>query len=345
MTAHRTRLAVAGVGLVGARHARIAAREAHLVGLADPSPHAAAVAAELGVPLYPGIAALIDGARPEGVIVATPNPCHEADGLACLAAGVPVLIEKPIAADLAGAEVLVAAAAQAGIPLLVGHHRRHNPLIARAKAEIVAGRLGEVTGVQATCWLCKPDPYFETAWRRGTGAGPVMINLIHDVDLLMHLCGPITAAQAMASAVRRAGPVEDTAAALLHFANGALGTVSVSDTIVAPWSWELTAAENPAYPATGTFAYTIGGTLASLSVPDLMVWDSGGVRDWHAPMHGQRLEVIPEDPLVAQIRHFAEVVRGEAAPVVDGPAGLAALRVVLAIGEAARTGETVGLSD
>ena len=73
------------------------------------------------------------------------------------------------------------------------------------------------------------------------------MNLIHDMDLLRHLCGEVTSVQAFESNAAR-GIREDSAVILLRFANGALGTVTVSDTIVAPWSWELTTGgENPAY--------------------------------------------------------------------------------------------------
>ncbi len=67
----------------------------------------------------------------------------------------------------------------------------------------------------------------------------------------------------------RGNPIEETAAILLSFANGALGTFSVSDTTAAPWSWELTARENPAYPATGQACYMIGGTEGALELPGL----------------------------------------------------------------------------
>ena len=78
------------------------------------------------------------------------------------------------------------------------------------------------------------------------GAGPVLVNLIHDIDLLRFLCGPITSVRALMSNAVRRNPVEETAGILLGFASGAIGTVTVSDAVPAPWSWELTAGENPA---------------------------------------------------------------------------------------------------
>ena len=219
------------------------------------------------VPLHSDLAECLERNRPDAFVLATPNDLHVAQGLACVAAGVPVLVEKPLAADGRTGRTLVEAAARAGVALLVGHHRRHNPLIAATKARVESGEIGEILAVNALCWLCKPDDYFDTAWRGKAGAGPIFINLIHDVDLLRHLVGEIASVQAIERASRRGGGTEDSAAILLRFESGALGTMSVSDSIAAPWSWELTAAENPAYPRTGESCYLIGGTHGSIALP------------------------------------------------------------------------------
>lgn len=338
------RLAVAGVGLVGKRHAEILAAEGTLAAIADPSPAAAGIAKELGVPAYSDLKGLLSAETPDGVVAATPNQSHEADGLACIEAGVPVLIEKPLASDITGAERLVAAADRAGVPLLVGHHRRYNPLITKAKAEILSGRLGDLVAVNALCWLYKPDHYFDVSWRREPGAGPVFINLIHDVELLLHLCGDVTRVQSAESNSVRGNNVEDTAVVILRFKNGVLGTITVSDTVTSPWSWELTAAENPAYPATGAFAYMIGGTRGSISIPDLGLWTNRGEPGWHEAIERRALSAETADPLVLQLRHFAEVAQGKASPHVTGADGLRALKVISAIKEAASGGKAVEMA-
>ena len=86
------------------------------------------------------------------------------------------------------------------------------------------------------------------------------------MDLLRYLCGDIECVQAMTSNAVRGGETEDSAIVLLKFRSGALGTLSVSDTVAAPWSWELTSGENSAYPVTSQSCYLIGGTRASLSI-------------------------------------------------------------------------------
>jgi len=224
------------------------------------------------------------------------------------------------------------------VPLIVGHHRRHNPIVAAAHAAIAAGRLGRIVAAHAQFWLIKPESYFDAVWRRRPGAGPVLINAIHDIDLLRHLCGEIVSVQAIESAAVRGLEVEDTAAAVLAFASGAIGTITASDTVAAPWSWEMTAGENPAYPRTDQHCYLIGGTHGSLSLPEGRLWRHPGSRGWWEPIASEALDVAPADPLPRQFAHFCAVIRGDAKPLVSGRAGLAALRIIDALKSAARTG-------
>ena len=277
------------------------------------------------------------------MILATPNQLHAQGALTCIDAGLPVLVEKPIASALDDARRVVAAGAAAGVPVLTGHHRRHNPIIAKARDLIAEGALGRIVSVQATTWLYKPADYFETAWRRKAGAGPIFINLIHDIDLMQHFAGPVTEVHAMQSSAVRGFEVEDTAVITLRFGSGALGTMNLSDTVAAPWSWEMTAGENPAYPATTETAYWIGGTKASLSVPNLALWSHPDIQSWWSPITATHLPLETSDPLLRQIAHFCDVIQHGAAPVVSGRDGLAALAAVEAVKRSADTGTAVRL--
>ena len=185
--------------------------------------------------------------------------------------------------------------------------------------------------------------YFQADWRTRAGGGPVYINLIHDIDLLQYLCGPIASVQAVEANGIRGFEVEDTSAILLKFASGAVGTVTVSDTISAPWSWELTSGENPVYPKTDQSCYTIGGTQASLSIPDLKVWTHRGTQSWWSPIDNTALEVNALDPVAEQFQHFLDVVSGTADPLVTAEDGLRNIEVLEAVKSAARSGVTVHL--
>jgi predicted dehydrogenase len=347
--ADRLRIAVAGAGLIGARHLeRIASGAAtRVAAVVDPDPRAQEVADRFGVPLHRSLAELLDRDRPDGVVLATPNPLHVAGGLECVAAGVPVLVEKPIADTVEGAERLVAAAEGAGVPLLTGHHRNHGDVMTAARRVVASGVLGRLVAVVGTALFAKPAGYFDVGdgWRRQPGGGPVLLNLVHDVNNLQSLAGEVVRVHATTSHAARGFPVEDTAAVLLTFANGALGTFLLSDAAASPRSWEQTAGEDPSYPQhPDEDCYHLAGTSGSLSVPTLRLRTATGQPSWWTPFETTTVAAGRSDPLANQIAHFAAVIRGEAEPVCSGRDGLRSLRVVQAVLESARTGRPIDLS-
>ena len=341
-------LAIAGVGLVGKRHVAAIERLSgvELCAIVDPSAAGKSYAEQLGMPWYQSLAEMFAREKPQGVILATPNQVHVDNGLECVAAGCPMLVEKPLATSADEAMVLVDTARRAGIPVLVGHHRRHNPLMQKAREIIDAGKLGQLRAVHANCWMYKPDEYFDDApWRKAQGAGPVSVNLVHDVDLIRYLCGDVVSVQAQATLSVRGYENEDVAAAVLRFENGAIGTITVSDVIVSPWSWELTARENPAYPPTAQSCYLLGGTQGSLSLPDVTLWQNNGQRSWWQPISATTIPRDASDPLINQIAHFVAVISGLEEPLVSGEEGLKTLRVIESIQQAAKSGETIFPND
>ena len=342
-----TRIAIVGGGLIGKRHLKVLVESpAYLAAaIADPSPAAASLAKEYGVPYYADYERMLDDVRPDGVIDAVPNALHVAVGLASIQRKIPVLVEKPIADSLAQAKKLVHAAKKANVPLLTGHHRRHNPIMTAAAQAIHSGAVGKVTAVNAMWLSHKPDDYFDIAWRREPGAGTVLINGIHDIDCLRMMCGEIESVQAFTEKGTRKFPVEDTAAAAIRFENGALGTFIVSDTVSTPWSWEWGSYENPFYPHESQNCYFITGTRGALTVPSLeMYWHEPG-QGWGQPLTRKRLPYIPEDAYIAQMRNFAQVIAGKAAPIVSGEEGLRTLAATLAISASATSGQPVRIAD
>lgn len=346
------RIVVAGAGLAGQAHIEriLAEPDIALAGIVDLTLRAEARAASLGVRFDTNLGRMLDAVRPEGVVIALPNQSHLAAGLTCVRARVPVLMEKPVCETVEQSLELAEASERAGVPILVGHHRRHSPLIARAKEIIDSGRLGRIVAINAFCWLLKPPSYFEGAnsWRREPGGGPVLINLIHVIDDLRNLCGEIESVQAMTSNRARGFPVEDTAGAVLGFRNGAIGTLSLSDTAAGPWSWELTAGENPAYPRTSESCYYIAGREGALSIPRLELWRHGPEGHWWTPVASERMVTPPAgamvsaDPLVNQLRHFRDVARGKSVPVLDARGAARTLEVTLSILESARKSPSPG---
>ncbi|MCG6884055.1 MAG: Gfo/Idh/MocA family oxidoreductase [Silicimonas sp.] len=341
MAGSQLKIVVVGAGLIGRTHIALVQSHAQLAAIVDPSPAAQALAGELHVPFFGALEDCLEVVHPDGVIVASPNTLHLEHGAVCLEAEIPVLVEKPLADTADAARRLVELSEATGVPLLVGHHRRHSEVIKAAKSVIESGRLGRLVAANALFWLHKPADYFQAAWRRQAGAGPSYINLIHDVDLLQHLCGPVRSVKAVESSAVRGFDVEDTAAAVLTFASGALGTVSICDTVSAPWSWEMTSGENPVYPKCDQSCYLLAGTGGSLSLPDLTVWSHAGEQSWWSPMDRERIEVEARDPVEAQLLHFLDVIAKESAPLVSARDGLRNIAVVDALKAAAGRDDAV----
>jgi predicted dehydrogenase len=345
----KTRIAVAGAGLIGATHMALAQASATctLCAVVDPAPSAREAAGRAGVPLFATLDALFSAVKVDGVVVASPNRFHVDQALRCVDEGVGVLVEKPVADKVSAAERLAAAVESKDARVIVGHHRAHSPIMARAKALIDEGRLGRIVAVMGSAVFFKPDHYFEDGpWRREPGGGPILINMIHEVHSLRMLCGEIVAVQAVASNAVRGFAVEDTVAINMRFAGGALGTFMLSDTAACPRSWEQTSQENKAYPSyADEDCYVVAGTFGSLSVPTmrLRTYARAEDRSWWKPFESDVVDVVREDPLTLQMEHFGAVIRGEARPLVTVRDGLANLRVTEAIAESARTRRVVEL--
>jgi len=336
-------LGLLGVGLIGKRHAEIILKykDAKLVAVADPDPSAEKYAKEIGVSYFKSLSEMLSSSSLDGVIIATPNNLHVEHGIECIKKNIPSLIEKPLASTAQDATIISKASEDSGVPVLVGHHRRHNPIIKAAKKIVDSGEIGDVRSFHANCWLFKPDEYFEeSVWRTKKGAGPVSVNLVHDIDLLRYICGEVVSVQAQTIKSRRGHENEDVASVLLRFDTDIVGTISVSDTIVSPWSWELTAKENPAYPPTSENCYLFGGDHGSLSVPDLTIWKNKEKRGWWEPIHSSKHSIITTDPLMNQIDHFCSIIKGNNAPLVSAEEGLQNLKVLEGIYESAESGET-----
>jgi predicted dehydrogenase len=141
------RIGVAGAGLIGRRHVELieASPDCVVAAIADPSTQAKAFAQARGIVWYGDHRALLDHEKPDGLIVASPNSLHLDMALDSIARGVAALVEKPVTDTVAAARILSQAVHRSGVPVLVGHHRRHNPRIKAAREAVISGQLGQLT--------------------------------------------------------------------------------------------------------------------------------------------------------------------------------------------------------
>ncbi|HLW03338.1 MAG TPA: Gfo/Idh/MocA family oxidoreductase [Ktedonobacterales bacterium] len=204
-----------------------------IVGMADANAEIGAQhAAQIGCPFFLDHRELLATVTPDVAVICAPHPLHCSLALDCFAAGTHVLVEKPIAVEVAEAEQMIAAADAAGRLLAVNFQERFRPAVEAAHQMIATGELGEVVRV-----LCV-EPWFRTAayyrsatWRgtwSGEGGGVLMNQAPHTLDRLCYLAGSPASVWGWIRTLRHGIETEDTAQAMLVYPNGAPGYLEVS---------------------------------------------------------------------------------------------------------------------
>ncbi|KAM0325734.1 hypothetical protein ACHAQA_007034 [Verticillium albo-atrum] len=352
MTSRATiRFAIIGAGLIGPRHARTVVKnpETELVAIVDPMESSAVLAADLNTNYYKNIADLLRSPdKTDAAIICTPNHTHVQVAKELAAAGVHVLVEKPVSADIHNGKELVEHIATTGVKALVGHHRRFNPYMVAAKEIVSSGTLGNIIAVNGLWALQKPEEYFQapTDWRQTKTGGVVLINMIHEVDLLHYLFGPITSVHAEKTISQRGFEAEEGAALTLRFKSGVVGSFIIADTVPSPYNFESGTGENPLIPKSGQDFYRVFGTEASLSVPDMTIWSyKGKEKSWNSELTRETVRVEEGVPFELQLEHFVKVIREQESPSCTVQAGLGALLVCQAIKEALKSNTTVRVEE
>jgi UDP-N-acetyl-2-amino-2-deoxyglucuronate dehydrogenase len=317
--------------------------------------HAEALAQKYGGAAFDSLAHLLAHKPLDMVVIGSPSGRHADHGIAAAMSGVHVLVEKPIDVTTARADVLIAEAARSGVTLGVIFQDRLKPGVQRLKALVDAGRLGAPILANARVKWYRPPSYYRDSRWRGTraldGGGALMNQGVHTVDLLLWLFGPVRRVFAKTIAGLHQIEVEDTAVAVLEFANGAIGTLEAATSAYPGYSRQI--------ELTGS-----NGTL-KLDGDDLAAIDLRDVRDEerlgseHPPEAGRHAGRPPQEkaatvsaasPVVsdpiAHVRVFEDflgaVARG-VAPCCDGPCGRRSVALIEAIYQSALTNLPVDL--
>jgi predicted dehydrogenase len=314
------RVAVLGTGHLGREHARIYADlpAAELVGVYDPDAAAAdAVAQSLGCRAFPSRGALLDVA--EAASVCVPTPAHAEVATACLEAGLHVLVEKPITADVAEAHRLRDLAARSARVLQVGHVERFNPAMLAASQHLHAPRFVE----------CHRLSRFG---RRGTDVAVVLDLMIHDLDLLLAVIGA-DVEEIQASGVAVLSDTTDIANARLRFRTGCVANVTSSRISLERMrkirffqadsylSVDLLREEVAMYRKRAGFdAGAFRAAVERGESPDLL-----------QAVEPVSLSVAREEPLRVELQAFLAAIAAGRPPVVGADAGIRALEVACEI--------------
>lgn len=225
------KVAIFGLGSIGRRHARcfLEAGASSLIGMDPTADRRKQFVDEMGAPAVATEAEALD-AKPDLVVVASPNMFHVQQSLLAVQQGVPLFVEKPLGVDFHDAERLAGEVRSRGLYLHMGSNWKFHPAFVLMKKMIADGAIGAPTGGQAIAgqWLPDWHPYEDYrqmyAARKALGGGAIFDT--HEIDYLSWLLGPI---DQLAGFRANTGSLEieteDTAACVLRFRNGALVTL------------------------------------------------------------------------------------------------------------------------
>ena len=323
------KLLLAGTGLIGHRHMQhiLEHPDLELVGVIDPLITDEKIE---GVKTYHSLNDVNNVA--EGIILATPTDTHADLTIQSLEMGMHVLVEKPVAATLLEADKMINASEKTGLSILVGHHRRHHPLVNETINILNSGKIGRPVAASLMWLMRKQDEYFDVDWRRGIDGGPVKQNLIHDVDTLRAFFGEIVSVVGSGTNMVRNAKRHENGGVVLGFDTGMVATITFSDATPTPWGFEAGTGESPYIPKTNQSSMFIACTNGGLEFPTLKLWS--GASNWNEKPIMEHQNISEAVPLVRQLEHFSDVIRGKAAPIVDAKSARETLAVILQIEQA-----------
>ncbi|MFC9279062.1 Gfo/Idh/MocA family protein [Streptomyces collinus] len=352
----RLRFGVIGCGVIGGLHARVLsgyaplARRARLVAVASPSSERARRLAEETGSEATDADTLLDRSDIDVISVCTPSGLHAELGLRALAAGKHVVVEKPVDVTVEAADRLIAGARQAGRALAVISQRRFDPASRMLRSALDAEEFGTLTSGLVEVPLWRGQSYYDAGDWRGSraldGGGALLNQGVHAVDLVQWLMGPVVEVAAHTALKGHHGiEVEDVVTASLRHAGGALTSLL---------------ATTAAYPGRTTRLTVHGDRGSAVIDNDELTWFHAAGPEVDTSAYGaygagnQAAERRPApaveqrdasgllpSPHGDQLLDFCDAVVEGRAPAVDGEEGLRALRTVLAVYEAARTGAVV----
>jgi predicted dehydrogenase len=331
------RSAVIGAGSMGRNHARIYAEmdDAELVAVADPEQEALnKIAQRHRVRTYTNYHTMLEREQLDLVSVVVPTEQHFTVARDVLLAGIPTLVEKPIAATVEEGAALVALAHEMGVLLTIGHIERFNPAIIALKEQLEGGALGKVYQVHVR--RIGPFP------ARIKDVGVVVDLATHDLDI-MHYLTESNVTRLHAEVGRRLHTAhEDLLSAVLRFENDIIGVLDIN------WLTPTKVRELSVIGERGMF-------VANYLTQDLVLYENDAAPqsgDWHelavlGVSEGRmiRFKVNKKEPLRQELDAFVNAVRTGGGPPVRGEDGLLALAVAQCLVESGATGETTVLDE
>lgn len=335
--------AVIGAGLVGPTHAAAAARApgGQLVAVCDQRPERAeALAEQFGAIPLTEIDAVLERRDVQVVCICLPTRLHLEVAERAVRAGKHIVVEKPLELSLERADRLLAAARAQGVQVAAIFNRRFIPALKATKRAVEEGLLGDILVADMYYKSFRSQEYYDESGWRGTWdqeGGAALINQgIHGVDLLRWVAGPVARAFAYTDHLRRRIEADDTTAAVVRYASGAMGVIQAMTSI------------QPRLPDRLEY-HGVNGSI-QLSGYRIANWAVPGAEGWPADVEAEERALLPAAGSLESIGHHAQIadmvaaVREGRPPAVTGDEGRQSLEVCLAIYESARAGREVQLA-
>ncbi len=328
------RLGLAGLGSMGRNHLRVISNhpETVLAAVADPTAEALTAAVDqTGARGFADPLEMIAAADLDGVVVAAPTTNHAALALAAIERGLPVLVEKPLAATVDDAIAIVTAARKRGVQVQVGHVERYNPAVLEMGRLLRDGWLSTIYAI--TSRRAGPFP----ARIRDVG---VTVDLgTHDVDILTWIAGERPIRVYAETAQRIHATHEDLTFGLMHFPSGATGFLDV-DWLTPAKRRSLTAVGEEGMFELDYLSQKLTFTRSDVERPELI---AGYATTFTGDV--AEIPVVSVEPLRAQLDEFVRVLRTGDRPYVPGEDGLWAVAIANALLTAAAERRPIDLSD
>jgi UDP-N-acetyl-2-amino-2-deoxyglucuronate dehydrogenase len=341
----RLRTAIVGCGKVASTHALAykALPNSELVAACDiSSERAQAFGAKFGINGYTDLAEMLQREKIDVLSVCTQHTQHPAAVEAAAAAGVHVIVEKPLAIDLESCNRAIAAAQAAGIKLGVVSQRRWYEPVQRMKAAIDDGKLGKPALVMVTMLGWREPAYYKSdPWRgtwKGEGGGVVVSQAPHYLDLLCWFMGPAVEIHAYWDNYNHPGiEVDDTVVASIRFKNGGMGSVVLSNS-QKPGLYGKIHVHGSSGASVGAEIDSgspfISGVTEKMDPPFNDIWTIPGeeqnIKPWTEEDSNRPWDVMTHYHEM-QLADFLEAVLEDRAPAVDGEAGRQVVELFTAV--------------
>jgi UDP-N-acetyl-2-amino-2-deoxyglucuronate dehydrogenase len=275
------------------------------------------------------------------VAIGSPSGVHAEQGIAAVRRGLHVLVEKPIDVTTERADALIEAADRAGVKLGIFFQDRLHPAIVEIKKMVDSGALGKPVLISGRVKWHRPPEYYSSSRWRGTlaldGGGALINQAIHTVDLLLWMFGPVGRVYGRTARRVHRMEAEDTAVAVLEFANGALGSIEATTSVFPgyPRRLEVTGSE-------GTLILEHDRLVAvDLKMPPPQLTAVQG----HDTTQSAVTAVVADATAHQRVlEDFIRAIKTNSTPACDGREGRRSVELVQAIYASARSNAPVTLT-